>query len=117
MEPKEKNTTKYSMSKIITYVLTILIAMLLLPNSYGVQSLNFVLKIVVYICVIAGGVLGGCFGLWLNERCPYIFDWIAEKFNMENSIWFRLIGAQVIGIIAGIVLFGGTIARIIDIKI
>lgn len=122
MEPEKKfeeetpDTQELNISKIVIYIISFLLTLLLCYNSPSVSSLKFFYKALVYIVVFVGGVIGGNFGTWLNENFPYPINWVASKFNLEDSVWFKLIGAQVVGIIAGILLFGGIIAKIMGIR-
>lgn len=116
MESQDEQKEKRKISKIITYVLTFLITMILLLNSRDVSALNFFLKAIVYIVTFSGGILGGFLSAWLNDRFPYLFSKIAERFNLEESIWFRVIGPQLVGVFVGIGIFGGIICNILNVK-
>lgn len=113
-DEKGKNGKIY---KIVIYIIAFLITITLLPNAKDVVQLNSFAKAIVYIVVFSGGILGGLFGTWLNERFPYPLYKLAERFNLEGSVWFRMIGAQLMGVIVGVIFFEGIIAKIFGIQI
>lgn len=106
-----------NVAKIVVYVISILFTLLICYNSHAVSSLKFFLKALIYIITFAGGVLGGHAGTWMNAHFPYPINWVAGKLNLQDSYWFKLLGAQIIGVIAGGILGAGIMANILNIKL
>lgn len=118
MDSEDQEDEGYDANKILIYGLSIILTVLLLIFSQGgFKSLPFYWKGIFFIVMVGGGIVGGYVSFWIDERFPYPMDKLAEKINMQDSELFKVIGAQCVGVIAGVILCGGMMAKFLDITI